>query len=140
MKHAAALLLGITLVTGIAVAGTGQEDLTKKNIASTPHQAREAGARYGQAMGVALMCYGLEVTPAARDLQKSFSGRDLEEFNAEAEKILAAWREASSCKTAGGPNPCRLLHEWSCRDALKEIGPGGTAIPDLVASKPNEMR
>ena len=96
--------------------------------------AREAGARYGQALGVALVCYGLrtrpEVLASLRAAHKDASGR--EDFQAEADKVLKSWQEASSCQKAGGPNTCRLIHEWSCRDALLEIGPSGTKAPGLV--------
>jgi prophage DNA circulation protein len=98
--------------------------------------ARDAGARYGQALGVALVCYGLRTRPEAlASLAATYSdasGR--EDFQAEADKVLKSWQEASSCQRAGGPNTCRLIHEWSCRDALLEIGPSGTKAPGLVES------
>jgi hypothetical protein len=96
---------------------------------------REAGARYGQALGVALICYGLRTTPAMDRLPSQYTGDARTEFDSESEKTLAAWREAGSCKKAGGPNPCRLVHEWSCSAALKEIGPEGTALRGLVEQK-----
>lgn len=98
-------------------------------------EPREAGARYGQALGVALVCYGLRTTSATEKLQSAYSGGDKAAFQAEADKVLSAWREASGCRTAGGPNSCRLAHEWSCRDAVREIGPDGTKFPGLVEAK-----
>lgn len=96
--------------------------------------AREAGARYGQALGVALVCYGLKArSEAMASLAATYSdASEREVFQAEADKVLKSWQEARSCQKAGGPNPCRLIHEWSCRDALLEIGPAGTKIPGLV--------
>ena len=96
--------------------------------------AREAGARYGQALGVALVCYGLRTrSEAMASLAAAYSGAsDREAFQSEADKVLKSWQEASSCQKAGGPNNCRLIHEWSCRDALLEIGPAGTKAPGLV--------
>lgn len=94
--------------------------------------AKAAGARHGQALGVALVCYGLKTTPAVEKLQTGFTGDDLKAFNAESEKVLLSWQKAKSCVKSGGPNECRLIHEWSCRDALKEIGPEGTKLKGLI--------
>jgi hypothetical protein len=102
------------------------------NLASPRLEAREAGARYGQALGVALVCYGLKTTPAVERLAAAYPEADQDTFRAEAERVLAAWRASSTCQKSGGPNPCRLAHEWSCRDALREIGPDGTRLPGLV--------
>jgi hypothetical protein len=93
---------------------------------------REAGARYGQALGVALVCYGLRTTSALDRLPTTYTNNSRQAFQEEADKVLAAWREASTCRTAGGPNSCRLIHEWSCRDAILEIGPNGTKMPGLI--------
>lgn len=96
---------------------------------------RAAGVRYGQAAGVALVCYGLKVTSASDALKARFEGEALAQFNEEAEKVLASWREMDQCTKSPGPNECRLAHEWSCRDAMREIGPGGSAVPGLVDVK-----
>lgn len=93
---------------------------------------RAAGARHGQALGVALVCYGLKTTKAVENLPSAYSGEDLTAFKKESEKVLLSWQKAKSCVKAGGPNECRLIFEWSCRDALKEIGPEGTQLKGLV--------
>lgn len=97
-----------------------------------PLDARAAGARHGQALGVALVCYGLKTTPAVEKLPSAYSGDDLKAFNQESEKVLLSWQKAKSCVKAGGPNECRLIFEWSCREALIEIGPEGTKLKGLV--------
>lgn len=97
--------------------------------------AREAGARYGQALGVELICYTLRTTPALEHLPGRYTGADRAAFDAEAGKVLSAWREASTCRKAGGPNPCRLVYEWSCREAMREIGPEGHRLPGLIDIK-----
>lgn len=97
--------------------------------------ATEAGTRYGQALGVALMCYELKTTPAVDELKAKFAGADLAAFNQQAETIVAMWKEAMDCTKSGGPNECRLTHYWSCQEALKEIGPEGTRLPGLVSLK-----
>lgn len=93
----------------------------------------EAGTRYGQALGVALVCYGMKTTEAVQKLAANYTGDDAKSFQAAADKTLINWQEAKSCVKAGSPNACRLIHEWSCRDALREIGPEGAALPGLVA-------
>lgn len=97
--------------------------------------AMEAGARYGQALGVELMCLDLRIQPAADALKSKFEGADLAAFTAQSEKILEMWKDALSCKHAGGPNECKLSHMWSCQEAVKEIGPQGTKIPGLIGPK-----
>jgi hypothetical protein len=97
---------------------------------------RLGGARYGQALGAALMCYKLETTDEVSKLKSLYSGPDLEAFMSEAEKTLAAWRDVQTCEKAGGPNSCKLTQVWSCQEALREIGPAGTALAGLIRIKP----
>jgi hypothetical protein len=96
---------------------------------------REDGARYGQAIGATLMCYKLETTDEFTALKTRYSGSELNVFSAEAEKIITAWRTVQTCGKAGGPNSCRLTQVWSCQEALREIGPNGSALPGLVRIK-----
>ncbi len=98
-------------------------------------EPREAGARYGQALGAALVCYGLSTTAAVPLLPATYVDKDRQAFDQEADRVLLAWREASICHAAGGPNPCRLAYLWSCRDAVREIGPNGTKLPGLIQEK-----
>ncbi len=134
-KLGAICAITLTLCFGSLVWAGEPANPEQPQAANTVLDPREAGARYGQALGVALMCYGAETTPAATRLPDKFGGAERTAFQAEADKVLTAWREASSCRNAGGPNPCRLLHEWSCRDAMKEIGPQGTKLPGLITEK-----
>ncbi len=102
-------------------------------LASCPPQARagerlaapDAGARYGQALGVAIVCYGLKTTPRVDALKSTYAGGDRAAFKSAADEVIAGWQEARGCRLAGGPNECRLSIEWSCREALGEIGPEG---------------
>ncbi|WP_439542039.1 hypothetical protein [Hyphomicrobium sp.] len=128
----------ITATLAAAIAAGAEAPSTPAGTAVTlpaPLPPREAGARYGQALGVALICYGLRTTPALERLPSQYTGDARTEFDSESEKVLAAWREAGSCKKAGGPNACRLVHAWSCRAALNEIGPEGAILPGLVEQK-----
>ncbi|WP_295559051.1 hypothetical protein [uncultured Hyphomicrobium sp.] len=97
--------------------------------------AASDGARYGQAAGAALVCYGLATTPLAATLRDRYHDAELAVFDAQAGKVLEAWKATQRCENAGGPNPCKLSHVWSCQEALKEIGPQGTAVPGLVVQK-----
>ncbi len=119
-------------VSGAVRAGqTGAEPVAIPSL--TP--AMEAGARYGQALGVELMCLDLRIQPTAEALKGKFEGTDLAAFTAQSEKVLGMWKDALSCKHAGGPNECKLSHMWSCQEAVKEIGPQGTKIPGLIGPK-----
>lgn len=126
------------IVAGMALPPPAQAEVAAGGTAVTrpaPLPPREAGARYGQALGVALICYGLRTTPAVDRLASQYQGDARTQFDAESEKIATSWRETGSCKKAGGPNACRLVHAWSCAAALREIGPEGTVLPGLVEQK-----
>lgn len=97
--------------------------------------AKDAGARYGEAAGAALVCYGLRITPQVAELRGRYQGDALAEFDAQAGKILEAWRETLSCVHAEGPNDCKVSQQLSCRQALQEIGPAGSAVRGLVEPK-----
>lgn len=96
---------------------------------------KDAGARYGEAAGAALVCHGLQITPRVAELRARYQGTELAEFDAQAGKILEAWRSTLSCEHAEGPNDCKISQQWSCRQALQEVGPSGTAVRGLVAPK-----
>jgi hypothetical protein len=96
---------------------------------------REAGARYGEAAGAALVCYGLKITPLVAELRARYAGDDLTEFDAQATKVVQSWRQTLSCEQSNGPNDCKVSQQWSCRLALQEIGPSGSAVRGLVEPK-----
>lgn len=115
-----------------AVAGAPPDPAAAEPSLLSPN---EAGARYGQALGVELMCLDLKMQPAAEALKATYQGTGLDTFTAQSNKVLEMWKDALSCRQAGGPNECKLSHMWSCREALKEIGPGGSKIPGLIGPK-----
>lgn len=137
-----AALLAVTVATpGLVADETARQDPVASN--ATDQLSLEtitpsaAGIRYGQAAGVALVCYGLKTTGKAELLKNKFpegSGARAS-FEAEASRTLAAWQDTLNCTNAGGPNECKLSHVWSCQQALREIGPAGTVLPDLVVQK-----
>jgi hypothetical protein len=133
-SFAAALLIIAGVLAGNAAAGPF------RHISTTPGEAqpmtpKDAGARYGEAAGAVLVCYGLRITPQVAELRARYQGADLAEFDAQAGKILAAWRDTLNCQHADGPNDCKVSQQWSCRQALQEIGPGGSKVPGLVEAK-----
>ena len=93
---------------------------------------RDAGIRYGQAAGMAAVCLDMKPTAKAEALSGAFSGADLEKFKVQAETVLKSWKKTLNCAHKVDPNPCRLAHQMSCKEAFKEIGPGGSVAPGLI--------
>lgn len=127
-------LIGLSVLIGTPVAFSAGSASTRLDIdTATPI---ELGTRYGQAAGIALLCYGLKVkSNKAETLKNRFSGEDRKSFDEQAGKILAAWEKTLRCEDSGGPNECKLSHTWSCQQGLKELGPNGTVIPGLVEQR-----
>lgn len=128
---AASFIIGIS--TGIGTAGSLHGITKVQENAALP--AKEAGARYGEAAGAALVCYGLKITPRVAELRARYQGSDLDAFDDQAKKVLQAWREILNCQRADGPNDCKVSQQWSCRQAVQEIGPSGSAVQGLVEPK-----
>ena len=106
-----------------------------KTAAAPPPAAlspREAGARYGQALGAVEICYGSKITGIADALSKSFSGADQDVFKAQAGKIYDAWIKVKGCVDQADPNKCKIIMDKSCLSAEAEIGTSGSALPGLV--------
>jgi hypothetical protein len=93
---------------------------------------RDAGIRYGQAAGMAAVCLDMKPTAKAEALSNAFTGADLEKFKVQAETVMQSWKKTLSCAHKVDPNPCRLAHQMSCKEAFKEIGPGGSVAPGLI--------
>jgi hypothetical protein len=100
-------------------------------------EAREAGARYGQALGVLEICYGSKITAKGEALPQQFSGDTGELFKAQAAKVYDAWVKVKGCSNQFDPNQCKIIMDKSCLDAEKEIGSNGSAIPGLVEFQPH---
>ncbi|KAB2942782.1 MAG: hypothetical protein K8F92_20245 [Hyphomicrobium sp.] len=129
-KSAAALYLG-TAVFATVVASPWHPVSTAPG-ESEPLTAKDAGAHYGEAAGAVLVCSGLRITPAVAELRARYQGADLAEFDAQAAKILGAWRDTLTCQHADSPSDCKLSQQLSCRQALQDIGPSGTKVRGLV--------
>ncbi len=127
---AAAVFSLISLDDPSAAAGTS--GAAKPAVAADLSKPRDAGIRYGQAAGMAVVCLNMKPTMKAESLAATFSGEDLETFKLQAENVVQSWKKTLSCAHNSDPNPCRLAHQMSCREAYKEIGPNGTIAPGLV--------
>ncbi len=93
---------------------------------------KDAGARYGQALGAVEICFGSKVTDKTKRLENYYSGSDQEDFKAQAAKIYEAWRKVKSCADQVDPNRCKIIMDKSCLAAEAEIGSGGNVLPGLV--------
>ena len=97
-----------------------------------PMTARDAGARYGQALGALEICHGSKITPAAKALGDRYTGPDQDVFKAQAAKVYDAWHKVKNCSNALDPNACKIIMDKSCAVAEGEIGASGTITPGLV--------
>lgn len=93
---------------------------------------KDAGLRYGQALGVLEVCYGSKLTEKAKSLGQAFKDSDLETFKAAAASVYNAWVKVRNCANQRDPNTCKVIMDKSCLAAEAEIGPSGTALPGLV--------
>lgn len=93
---------------------------------------KEAGSRYGQALGAVEVCYGSTLTEKAKSLANTYSGSDLETFKAQAAKVYAAWTAIKGCRRQDDPNQCKIIMVKSCFAAEDEIGANGSAMAGLV--------
>lgn len=103
--------------------------------------AVDAGRRYGQAQAAARFCPGGKLLAKVEELRARFHDADKAAFEAEAAKMAQAWDLTLGCQEGdqetGRPNlRCRQVKRLSCRQAWREIGPEGTAIPGLIEFRP----
>lgn len=124
-KSAAMLTAFVTVALSAADAGQTAPDADKLS-------ARDAGARYGQALGIIEICYGSKVTDAGKALGQNYTGTDQDVFKAQAAKIYDAWHKVKNCSKALDPNECKIIMDKSCAAAEAEIGPTGNVMPGLV--------
>ncbi len=100
--------------------------------AGAPLKPKDAGQRYGQALGVLEVCHGSKLTAKASSLSQSFEGTELEAFKAAAAGVFDAWHGVKNCVNAADPNQCKIIMDKSCLAAEDEIGAAGKALPGLV--------
>ena len=93
---------------------------------------RDAGARYGQALGTVEICYGSKITDKGKTLGDAFIGTDQADFKAQSAKIFEAWVKVKNCSDQRDPNLCKIIMDKSCLAAEAEIGVNGTVMPGLV--------
>ena len=135
------LVIAITAFVFGAAPLTRAEDATPKPdgaatavaaAPATPLLAKEAGARYGQALGAVEICFGSKVTEKAKSLGAAYTGTEQVDFQAQSVKIYAAWAKVKACSDQLDPNKCKIIMDSSCLSAETEIGATGNVIPGLV--------
>jgi hypothetical protein len=94
--------------------------------------AIEAGARYAQALGAGKVCPSVSVSKTTEALRARFHGQQFDQFNARAAAVYSEWLKVKNCFGPNDPNPCRIMIELSCKAAIAEIGPSGSAYPNLL--------
>ncbi len=99
---------------------------------SSPITPKDAGQRYGQALGVLEVCHGSKLTAKAYSLSQTYSGAELEAFKAAAAGVFEAWNGVKNCVNAADPNQCKIIMDKSCLAAESEIGLAGKSLPGLV--------
>jgi len=119
----------LAVATGLLMLGTGAAQAGEAAAASNP---KDAGLRYGQALGVLEVCYGSKLTDKAKALEQTYAGADLEAFKAAAASVYEAWVKVRACSNQKDPNTCKIIMDRSCQMAEGEIGPSGNAIAGLV--------
>lgn len=123
-------LAAALLTQGVAaMAGQSAQDSVAGATAIGP---RDAGARYGQALGAAEICIGWRPSAKASSLGAAFTGAELDAFKSQTAKVLDAWVKVKNCARPEDPNECKIIMDKSCEAAIAEIGPDGTALPGLL--------
>ena len=125
--------LSLWVAGGVAAADPDKTAAASPPSALTP---RDAGARYGQALGAIEICHGSKITDKADALLKSYAGADQDTFKAQAAKIFDAWARVKACVDQHDPNKCKIIMDTSCLSAEAEIGAKGSALPGLVDFAP----
>lgn len=124
MMYRAFLAAALALAMGTNAARAGE--------AAAVPTAKDAGIRYGQALGVLEVCYGSKLTDKAKALEQAYAGADLETFKASAATVYEAWVKVRACSNQKDPNTCKIIMDRSCQMAEGEIGPAGNAMAGLV--------
>ncbi len=121
--------IGLAAAMGLAAIGSNAH---AGEAAAAMPAAKDAGIRYGQALGVLEVCYGSKLTDKAKALEQAYAGGDLEAFKASAASVYEAWVKVRACSNQKDPNTCKIIMDRSCQMAEGEIGPSGSAMPGLV--------
>jgi len=119
----------------LAVAALDPAAAAEPVTTAAPLPPKEAGARYGQALGASLVCPNARLAPAAEALMARYGGADLDAFKETAQRVTLVWKKTLGCDARADINRCRLLNEISCGEALREIGPAGSQLPGLIDPK-----
>ena len=101
--------------------------------------ARDAGARYGQALGALEVCSGAKITAKAHALSATYAAADQDAFKAQTAKIFDAWIKVKGCTDQGDPNTCKIVMDKSCLAAAGEIGASAALSLGLWSSPSTKL-
>jgi hypothetical protein len=131
-RSLSAVLLAIAVSGPSAAAEPADKAVAAARAAVSKLTPKDAGGRYGQALGAVETCVGMTLTERASALGSVYTGADLEAFKTQSTKIYDAWIKVKHCVRQDDPNQCKIIVDESCAAAIAEIGPSGTALPDLL--------
>ena len=84
---------------GVAIGGVSRAEDAAPAVLSP----KDAGARYGQALGAVEICYGSKVTGKATALGNAYTGTAHDDFEAQSAKIFESWIKVKNCADARDP-------------------------------------
>lgn len=103
-----------------------------------PQTVAEKGQLYGLALAAAEFCPAGVITDKAKAFAAEVQGADAAVFQAEADKIVAAWRLGTKCSELELDQNqlamCRTAHLRNCRAAWIQLGPDGNVRPGFIDS------
>lgn len=129
---ARALILLAVPLAALPATANDPVPVTAPTPLSAPVSAKDAGARYGQALGALEICHGSKVTDKANTLGNAYQGADQDAFKAQAAKVYEAWHAVKNCANPRDPNQCKIIMDKSCAIAEADIGAAGSVMPGLV--------
>jgi hypothetical protein len=132
LARAALVSISLAVLSPLTAAADEPAPAATSSTATAALAPKEAGARYGQALGAAEVCFGSKVTEKAKGLEASYSGADQDAFKGQAAKIFEAWHKVKNCADQVDPNRCKIIMDKSCLAAENEIGANGNVVPGLV--------
>lgn len=131
-RRNALTMLALTASAAYAACPLAADPTATQTAQAATITPRDAGARYGQALGAVEVCYGSKITAKAHALSETYLAADQDAFKAQTAKIYDAWIKVKGCTDQVSPNKCKVIMDKSCLAAEAEIGASGSAIPGLV--------
>lgn len=125
-------LIGVLPLAAMAMCSLGRVSAQAEERNASALSVREAGVRYGQALGAIEICHGSKLTDKANSLGAAYQGADQDTFKASAARVYEAWLKVKACANQRDPNQCKIIMDKSCLTAEAEVGAQGSVVPGLV--------